>query len=40
MHGRKREAKEVKHSSSRVEARRRKAKLYAELSKECFARRN
>ncbi|UPR02772.1 protein prenylyltransferase [Chloropicon primus] len=40
MHGRKREAKEVKHSSARVEARRRKAKLYAELSRECFARRN
>ena len=39
MHGRKREPKDVKHSAARVEAKRRKAKLYAQLSRECFSRR-
>ena len=39
MHGRKRESKEVKYAEARVAARRKKAKLYAALSRECFARR-
>mmetsp|Transcript_7578 Transcript_7578/g.19436 ORF Transcript_7578/g.19436 Transcript_7578/m.19436 type:complete len:376 (+) Transcript_7578:94-1221(+) len=39
MHGRKREPKELKHDKARIQARQRKAKLYAELSSEVMKRR-
>merc|ERR1711904_645402 len=38
MHGRKREPKEVKYSEKRVEAKKKKAKLYGQLSKQVHER--